>query len=134
MVNLKIKYHRFMKSYLSALTFLFFLSNGMAQNTNLEKTPMERAKVQTDWMQKELSLDSIQKEEVYQINLNYAHKIENIKNSNVIRMQKFQAFRSLSEDKDWELKNIFTKDQFKSYLKKKDELHSKVITRQTLDI
>lgn len=61
------------------------------------KTLEERAKMQTEWMQKELSLDSTAVPTVQAINLKYANKMERLKNSNDGRYAKFQKYKSLSD-------------------------------------
>ncbi len=120
-----------MKLFISVITLFLFTSSAMAQHAFSDnKTPEERAKVQTEWMQTELSLDSTQIEKVYQINLKYANKLDGIKNSSEDRMQKFKKFKALSSDKDKDLKKVFSNEQFKIYQKKKDELRSKMKNRR----
>lgn len=116
-----------MKLFISVITLILFTSSAMAQHTFSDnKKPEERAKEQTEWMKKELSLDSTLVEKVHIINLKYANKIENLKNSNAGRRQKFQEFSLLSSDKDSELKKIFTKGQYKAYQKKKNKMRNAV--------
>lgn len=102
-----------------------------AQNNDLKNsTPEERAQFQTEWMKTELALDSVQVEKVHAINLKYANKLEGIKNSSGDRRQKFQKFQKLSAEKDSELKKVVTDQQYKIYLKKKDEIRSKMKSRR----
>ncbi len=118
------------KLFINILTFLILFTNGMAQVTYSNgKTPEERAKNQTEWMKTELSLDSIQVEKVHSINLEYATKMESIKNTSGERRQKIQMLRSLSSDKDSELKKIFTKEQYKAYQRKKDDIRTEAKSR-----
>lgn len=101
-----------------------------AQNNDLKNsTPEERAQFQTEWMESELSLDSTVVPTVYDINLKYANKMESIKNSGGRRYQKFQQMKSLSEDKDNELKKIFTKEQYNTYLARKNEAREEIKQR-----
>ena len=109
---------------MSVITLFLFTSSAIAQHAFSDKKPEERAKEQMEWMKTELGLDTIQVEKVHNINLKYADKIDNLKNSNVDRRQKFQEFRSLSAKKDNELKELLTKKQFKIYRKKKDEMRN----------
>lgn len=92
-------------------------------------TPEERAQFQTEWMKTELSLDSTVVPSVYNINLKYSKKTQSIMNSGGSRMQKYKDFKAISEAKDSELKNIFTKDQYKIYQQKKEEMKQKMKER-----
>lgn len=75
----------------------------------------ERAKNMTEQMQKKLSLTDAQYQSVYTINLKYAKKNEQLKNSDENKMAKFRKFKSSQQDKSKELKTVLTKDQFTQY-------------------
>jgi len=75
----------------------------------------ERAKNMTEQMQKKLSLTDAQYQSVYTINLKYAKKNEQLKNSDENKMAKFRKFKSSQQDKSKELKTVLTKDQFAQY-------------------
>jgi hypothetical protein len=75
-------------------------------------TPEARAKNQTDRFKTDLALTSSQTDSVFIINLNYAYKMQILRDSIGFDPE---AFRTLMEDKDKELKTVFTEEQFKKY-------------------
>ncbi len=112
-----------MKKTVILLSAIFWLITAVKAQDNIkDKSPEERAKMQTEWMQKELKLDSAVLPAVQAINVKYANKMETLKNSSDSRYSKLQTFKSLSDQKDKELKTVFTATQYNLYLKKKDEL------------
>ncbi len=90
------------------------------------KTPEERAKLQTDMMKSKLSLTADQQGKIEVINLSYAKKFEPIIKSKDSKITRLKQARSLQKAKDSELKKVFTAEQFKTYEKFKDELKSKL--------
>ena len=111
------------KLFTSIIAAFLLSSSIMAQDSlSGDRSPEERAEKLTEWMKIELGLDTSLVETVHIINLKYAIKIENLKNTHSGRVKKFKHLRSLSSNKDSELKKILTKDQFKAYVKKKDEM------------
>lgn len=101
-----------------------------AQDNDLKNsTPEDRAKIITEWMQEKLSLEPSQVDAVYSINLDYAAKNIDLMNSNESRRSKFRKLKSGAKEKDKELKNIFTKDQFDIYQDRKKELRRAVKDR-----
>jgi hypothetical protein len=90
-----------------------------------EKVPMppgERAAKLTEWMKNNLQLTAEQEKPVQEINLMYANKTEELRNSDEPRSQKFKKLKSYNEAKDKELKVLFTEEQFKTYQAKKEEV------------
>lgn len=86
-------------------------------------SPEERARWQTDWMKKELLLDSTVVPRVYAINLKYANKMEGImQNDTSSRFERHQDVRNLMDAKDNELKKVLTDEQYKLYLQKRNEM------------
>lgn len=111
------------KLFTSVIAALLLSSSVMAQDSLSDDwSPEERAKNLTEWMKIELGIDTSLVETVHIINLKYAIKIENLKMSHSGRVKKFRELRSLSSNKDRELKKVLTKDQFKVYEKKKEEM------------
>lgn len=101
-----------------------------AQDEDLKNsTPEERALFQTEWMKSELSLDSTVVPSVYNINLKYAKKTQSLMNSGGSKIQKYRNFKASSDAKDSELKNIFTREQYKLYQQKKEEMKQKMRER-----
>jgi len=94
----------------------------------MERPPQERAEIQTRLMGNALSLsDSSRIDKVYDINLKYAKKMEELTNSGSRRRAKFRKMRSLSEDKDKELKKTLTSEQYEEYLELKEQMRERMI-------
>jgi hypothetical protein len=87
-------------------------------------TPEERARYQTEWMKKELGLDSVKVKQVYAINLKYAQKMETTMRQDSTRRQHRGEFRAIRDEKDRELLNVLTKEQYQLYLQKRNEMRN----------
>lgn len=85
-------------------------------------SPEKRAQMQTDYMNTRLALTAAQYNQVSGINLAYARRIEPILRSEDGRFTKYRKIKPLLEEKDEELKAVFTADQFKKYQDVKQEL------------
>jgi anion-transporting ArsA/GET3 family ATPase len=107
-------------------------SLAMAQNTSAlrDRTPQERAKFQTEMMKSKLGLDSVQVKQVEAVNLKYALKNEPVMKSSDGRLSKFRQIKSSQNQKEAELKKIFTPAQFKQYEALQDEMKSQLKERR----
>ncbi|MFN8207250.1 MAG: hypothetical protein U0T82_07560 [Bacteroidales bacterium] len=99
-----------MKQFLMILLAILPLALSAQRQDNM--TPEARAKSQTDRFKTDLSLTTSQTDSVFIINLNYAYKMKALRDSVGFDPE---AFRTLMEDKDKELKTVFTEEQFKKY-------------------
>jgi hypothetical protein len=105
--------------------FLIFLAQGaFAQNFGMQFTPEERAQMQTEWMKENLQLNDSQLVKVEALNLEYALKMEKIKEING-NLSKLRAAKKTSEEKDKKLKKLLDKEQFEFYLDKRKEMQKK---------
>ena len=111
-------------SFFIILLFMIFMQPVLAQDVTdwQNKTPEERAQFQTTWMTNKLNLDSSQVDRVQLINLKYAQKNEPILKSGASNLSKFKQLKSLQNEKDTELKKVFTHGQFKQYETLREEL------------
>lgn len=115
-----------MKKKMITALFISILSLGaFAQNFNSNKTPGERAKFQTEWMNENLSLSKDQLTAVDSLNLVYANKMESVKEIKG-RFNKLKQARDFSQEKEKELQKILNADQFKTWQDKKSELQAKM--------
>lgn len=89
-------------------------------------TPQERADFQTGMMLDKLKLGNQQLAKVKVVNLKYALKFQPVLMSDKGRFSKYRAFKALQEQKDVELKDIFTTSQFKQYKDFEDEMRKKM--------
>lgn len=105
-----------------AITFLTPSHATAQEDTFNNSSPEERAQLQTEWMRSELSLDSTILPVVNSINLKYSKKIQSLRKTGGSRIQKYRDFKVLSDAKDTELRKTFTKEQFRLYQLKKEEM------------
>lgn len=118
---------------LSLVILLLMLQGARAQDVAGTKTqtPEERAQVITAWMKENLSLDEVQLAKVGAINLKYARMNEPVLKDGGSRFSKFKKLRSNQNEKDKELKSVFTPDQFDRYLSLEKELKDKIKNRKS---
>jgi hypothetical protein len=92
-------------------------------------TPAQRAQMQTSLMKSKLKLDTNQVLKVQVINLKYAQKFEPIIKGSDGRMKKAREAIALQKQKDAELKQVFTTEQYKQYQDFEQEMKSKMMSR-----
>jgi len=93
----------------------------------MEKTtPEERTDFQTTWMKETLTLSEDQEKKVREINLRYAKEMASLYESDDSKFKKLRKMNSSKNKKEDELKSLFSKEQFKMYKKKSDELKEKM--------
>jgi hypothetical protein len=114
-----------MKKILSQILFCLFLigycTTVHSQQTQSFSAENYAAKL-NDWMKSNLQLTSEQIPKVEEINLKYAKRLEALKAKTIPRRQKLDILKADDKDKEKELKEIFTADQFKTYQAKKNEI------------
>lgn len=104
-----------------AIATLFFigLNTTEAQRGNRNINPEERAEQQTNTMNEQLSLSAKQAEKVKEINLKYANKMKEMRDSNTggdwSAMR--EAMSAIRQEQDNELKTVLTTEQFEKWSK-----------------
>lgn len=116
------------KIFILAMLVCVFSINIFSQNATQNSTPEERAKIQTEWMIKSLQLTDSQKNTVEALNLEYAMKMETLKNLEGKR-QKMKEARKISNEKDEKLKTILNEQQYQLYIDNRKELMKKIKER-----
>lgn len=114
--------------FMLAILVCAFTTDMFSQNSMKNSTPEERAKIQTEWMIKNLQLTDSQKDTVEALNLEYAMKMETLKNLGGKR-QKMKEARKISNEKDEKLKTILNEQQHKLYIDNRKELMKKIKER-----
>lgn len=122
-----MKVSQFCLAAMLVLGSLFFV---LPVNAQSSKTPEERAKMLTDKMKEKLTLTDAQYQSVYDINLKYAQKSDELMKGSEDKQAKMQEFKSLQESKDKELKAVLTADQDKKYDEIKAQLKSEIADHQ----
>lgn len=123
-----------MKSIFQTLLLLALICvtpvGAMAQMEELKNsTPKERADMQTQWMQTNLSLDTKVGAQVAKLNLKYANELQTVIDSNSPPIKKLMSFRQSSAAKDTELKALLTPAQYATYEQKKSEMEAMIKER-----
>ena len=104
------------------LLIAFFSTN--AQDKQIPPAA-DRAAKMTEWMKTNLQLTAEQEPKVQDINLKYANKADQLRNSSLGKRQKMQSLKADSNAKDQELKAVLTPSQYSSYESKKAEVKKK---------
>jgi len=108
---------------LSILSLTSAFSQNKA-NDLMNKTPEDRAKVQTEMMKNKLNLSTEQQTKIEAINLNYAKKFEPVIKSSDSKLTRYKRAKSLQKAKNEELKKVLTTSQYQRYEKSKETLKS----------
>jgi hypothetical protein len=98
--------------------FVLILSTStlFGQDSNISKsTPEQRAKFQTEQMNKKLPLKADQYEAVYAINIKFAKETEPYIRETDGKMKKLRELKAIQNKKSEEMKAILTPDQYKKY-------------------
>lgn len=110
-----------------ALTFLLIplvrppLSSGQMDKL-MNTTPDERASAQTAMMKAKLDLTADQLPKIAAINQKYAQKMEPIIKGSSGMFMKMNQMRGVNEEKEAELKQVLSPEQFQKYLASKAEM------------
>jgi|GEM_PF-1662924 len=81
-----------------------------------ETTPEQSADLQSRMMEAKLHLKEDQKPTVDEINLTYAQKMQHIYNNGGRDFHLYKHMRTLSKDRDKEIRKVLTGDQYKFYV------------------
>ena len=110
-----------------ALTFLLIplvrppLSLGQLDKL-MNTTPDERANAQTALMKAKLDLTADQLPKIAAINQKYAQKMEPIIKGSAGPLMKMNQMRGVNEEKEAELKQVLSPEQFQKYLASREEI------------
>jgi hypothetical protein len=103
------------------LVLIFNATNAYPQ-TKTPATPEQIADKFTQWMKVNLELTSAQVNHVQSINLKYANKLQELKQSPNTKQQKMRALKADGDAKDQELKRVLTSEQFQTWIDKKEDV------------
>jgi len=73
-----------------------------------------------------LDLSEDQRPKFEEITKRYAKQMIAVKDSGGRRMSKYKKVKSIRKNKDAEMKKLLSKDQYKVYLKKQEEMRKKI--------
>ncbi len=86
----------------------------MSHESTQDLTPQERARRQTNWMHKNLSITDEQKKKVYDIMLLHFQKVENVKNMSG-RNNRRSEMQGINAQRDVALKDVLSDEQYQKY-------------------
>jgi hypothetical protein len=115
-------------SLVFSLLGFMLMSRAQSTDTSIDlknSSPEQRAQWQSNAMKNKLGLNDTQYQQVSAINLEYAKKGEEIKNSGDGKFSKYRKFKSMMSDKDAKLKKVLSPDQFTTYEEMKKEMMDK---------
>jgi hypothetical protein len=116
---------------MAGLVGLMLLSNELlAQRQLMDKPAQERAAMQTQRMTTNLKLDSAQAGEVAQINLRYAQRMDPVMQGNGSRISKLKAVRAMQKEKEAELKQVLSKEQFERFKEQQQAMKDEIKERR----
>ncbi|WP_353719849.1 hypothetical protein [Dyadobacter sp. 676] len=102
----------------------------LAQRQLPDKPANERAAAQTQRMTTSLQLDSVQAGKVARINLTYAQRMEPVMRGNGSRISKLKAIRTMQKEKEAELKQVLTREQFEQFKQQQQAVKDEIKERR----
>jgi hypothetical protein len=112
---------------LAVVAVLSLASSASAQLDKLKNTtPEERAEVQTAFLKSKLGLTTDQATKVADINLRYAQKMDPIIKGSSGLLMKRRQMQEVNREKEAELKQALSAEQFQKYLDSKEEMREKL--------
>jgi hypothetical protein len=102
------------------------LTTSAQLDTLKNTTPQQRADAQTAFMQDKLALTADQTPKIAALNLKYAEKMDPIIKGSSGMFAKMRQMKEVNQEKEAELQQILSADQFQKYLASKEELREKL--------
>ncbi|AWM14382.1 hypothetical protein NHF50_11175 [Flavobacterium sp. NRK F10] len=100
------------------LLAVFFVSFGAFAQ---EKTTEEKATEMTERMKEQIGFNEETEKKVQEINLDFVTKTEEIKEKDSGRMTKFKELKALGEERETQLKEVLTEEEFEAFKDHKTE-------------
>jgi hypothetical protein len=91
-----------------------------------DTTPEQRATIQTEFMQSKLNLTAEQMPKIADINLRYAQKMDPIIKGSSGALMKMRQMKEVNGEKEAELQQVLSADQFQKYLAAREEMRAKL--------
>ncbi|GAB3709800.1 hypothetical protein GCM10027592_46290 [Spirosoma flavus] len=116
-----------MKTNVSTLILcisLFFIATISSAQQRQVGTPEERANWQTIRMKEALNLSPDQEKSVSEINLKYAQQAQPLLENGGRNLKTLREARSIMKNKNKDMKDVLTSDQFKQYQAIREEMRN----------
>ena len=101
-----------------------------SRGANLTEQQKEKIKKNLEEYAAVLHLSEEQKPKFKEITKKYAKQMKAVKDSGGSRMSKYRKVTSIRKNKDAEMKQLLSKDQYKVYLEKQEEMQKKMRERR----
>ncbi len=119
---------------LSKITTLFFAFFFIGINTaysqskadNITEEQKEEIKKNIEEYATALDLSEDQRPKFEEITKKYGEQMKAVKNGGGGKFQKYKKVKSIRKNKDAEMKSLLSKDQYKVYLEKQEEMQEKM--------
>ena len=98
--------------------------------TNITEEQKEEIKKNLEEYAAALDLSEDQQSKFEEITRKYAKQMIAIKDSGGRRMSKFEKLKSIRKNKDAEMKTLLSKDQYKVYLEKQEDMQKRIKERR----
>ena len=119
---------------ISLLFALFFINSNttfaQSKGANLTDEQKEEIAKNIEEYFAALDLTEEQKPKFEEITKKYAEQMKAVKDGGGRKLQKYKKVKSIRENKNTEMKDLLTKDQYKDYLEKQEEMQVKMKERQ----
>jgi len=113
---------------------LFFIgintSYAQSKADNLADEQKEEIKKNLEEFAAALDLSDDQRPKFEAMTKKYAEQMQTVKNGDGRKLQKYKKVKSIRKNKDAEMKALLSKDQYKIYLEKQDEMKTKMKQRR----
>jgi hypothetical protein len=107
--------------FFMSLTLAILLSATVLAQSKLTDEQKNEAKAKYEEYKQKLNLNDTQSKKVDAINTTYFEGIAELKSSNASKLSKYKKFKSLSSERDKQMKDVLTKDQYKMYKEQQHE-------------
>jgi len=117
---------------ISFALFLIGINTTIAQTkaTNLSEKQKEEIKRNLEEYAATLSLSDDQRSKFEEITKKYAEQMQALKNGGRRKLQKYKKVKSIRKNKNAEMKILLSKEQYKVYLNKQEEMRDKMKQRR----
>ena len=112
--------------------FLFVANTTFAQSraTDLSEEQKEEIRNSIEEYAVALDLSEDQRPQFEEITKKYAQQMKAVKDGGGRRMDKFKKVKAIRDSKDAEMKSLLSKDQYRVYLDKREELNKRIMKRR----
>jgi hypothetical protein len=106
---------------LVTLIALTIVGKGAMAQSGLTDEQKQEARARYEEYKQQLNLTEEQSKQVDAVNTTYFEGLAQLKKSDASRLSKYKKFKSLSADRDKQMKAILNKEQYKTYKQQQEQ-------------